>query len=127
MTPAPTRPLTDDELHALADGEGSPSERSDLNARLDADPGSQARLAAWLHQRKLLLDLHDQVLQESVPPALLQAAQRANAMHGSAKPWWRYGGVAAGVVLAFGAGWLSNAQWANTALSRVGTGGAVAA
>jgi anti-sigma factor RsiW len=26
-------------------------------------------------------------------------------------PWWRYGGMAASVVVAFGAGWLGNANW----------------
>ena len=44
--------------------------------------------------------------------ALLQAAQAGKAVRSTGNPWWRYGGMAAGVVMAFGAGWLAMRQLA---------------
>jgi len=37
--------LTDDELHALADGQGTPEALAALQVKLVSDPASQARLA----------------------------------------------------------------------------------
>jgi anti-sigma factor RsiW len=47
-----------------------------------------------------------------VPPALLAAAGLMAAHHARQARWMRWGGMAASVVIAFGAGWLANAQWA---------------
>lgn len=111
MNRKPDRPLTDDELHALADGQGALDELAALRLRLADDPDAQARLAQWQHQRDRLHRLHTQVLSEAVPTALSQAAQAGNIMRTTGHPGWRYGGMAAGVVLAFGAGWLANTSW----------------
>ena len=111
MNRTPNRPLTDDELHALVDGQASHDDLAALRMRLADDPDAQARFAQWQRQRDTLHRLHAQVLSEAVPTALLQAAQAGKAVRTSGNPWWRYGGMAAGVVLAFGAGWLANANW----------------
>ncbi len=110
--PAPTPPpLTDDELHALVDGRLSPAERQSLETRLAQDASAAATLAAWRQQREALRGLHGEVLEEPVPASLLAAAQRTAASRQQINQWWRWGGMAAGVMLAFGMGWLSHGQW----------------
>lgn len=113
MNHEPDRPLTDDELHALVDGQGAFDDLAALRLRLADDADAQARLAQWQHQRDNLHRLHTQVLAEAVPTPLLQAAQAGSAVRTTGKHGWRYGAMAAGVMLAFGAGWLANASWQN--------------
>lgn len=110
MNRKPKRPLSDDDLHALLDGQASPDELAALRTRLADDPDAQARFTQWQRQRDTLHRLHAQVLSEAVPAALVQAAT-ASAIRTSGRHWARYGGMAAGVVMAFGAGWLANANW----------------
>ncbi len=67
----------------------------------------------WDTQREALRQLHREVLDEPVPATLLAAAGLAEARHARQVRWARWGGVAAGIVAAFGAGWLANGQWAS--------------
>lgn len=107
-------PLADDECHALTDGQGTPEVLAALRLKVAADPNSQTRLTQWQRQRDALQSLHAEVLDEIVPPALVETGRNASAMHETARQRWRLGGMAAGVVLAFGAGWLANASWQGT-------------
>lgn len=107
-------PLTDDESHALADGQGTPEVLAALQLRLAADPESRTRLAQWQRQRDALRSLYADVLDETVPTALVQAAQKVGAARDTATRRWHLSGMAAGVVMAFGAGWLANASWQST-------------
>ena len=109
-----TTPLTEDECHTLADNQGAPDTLAALRLRLAADPDSQTRINQWRHQRDALRRLHGEVLTHAVPPALLQAAKNAGAARDTASQRWHLGGIAAGVILAFGAGWLANATWQGT-------------
>ena len=67
--------------------------------------------AAWQAQRTALRRLHRELLDEPVPASLLAAAGMASARQPAQARWLRWGGIAAGVVLAFAAGWLANVQW----------------
>jgi anti-sigma factor RsiW len=107
-------PLTDDERHVLADGQGTPEVLASLQLRLAADPESQACVAQWQRQRDALQKLHAEVLDEAVPPELAKAAKNAVTAHETTDQGWRMGRIAAGVVLAFAAGWLANAGWQGT-------------
>lgn len=69
--------LSDDELNSLVDGQGTPADLAALAQRLAADPISQTCLTQWQSQRAALRGLHTEVLEEVVPPALLQAAQKS--------------------------------------------------
>ncbi|CAN5739077.1 anti-sigma factor [soil metagenome] len=109
-TYTPQRTVTDDELHSLLDGRLDAAARDTLQARVDADPQAASTLAAWRSQQLALRALHSQVLDEPVPPALSQAAIQTAAALQQVSQWWRWGGMAAGLVLAFGVGWLSRGQ-----------------
>jgi anti-sigma factor RsiW len=56
--------------------------------------------------------LHADVLTQSVPERFMPAVDqlvRAHTEHEQRRQWWRWGGMAAGVALAFGTGWLAHA------------------
>jgi len=105
------QPLSDDELHALVDGRVTNADRGALDARLALDPNAQARVTQWQRQSQLLRGLHRSVLDEAVPSPLLEAARQTATAQQSADRWWRLGGMAAGVALSFGMGWLANTTW----------------
>ena len=67
-------------------------------------------LSDWDAQRAALRQLHREVLDEPIPPALLAAASQADRRFARQARW---GGLAAAVLVAFGAGWLSNVQWSS--------------
>jgi anti-sigma factor RsiW len=59
-----------------------------------------------------LRQLHADVLTQSVPERFTPAVDQlvlAHAQHAQRRQWWRWGGMAAGVALAFGTGWLAHA------------------
>ena len=117
--PSTNRPaVSEDELHALVDGSLAPVEREALRSRVALDPVAAATLAAWQAQRQALRELHAGVLNEPVPPTLVAAARQTAAAQQELDQWWRWGGMAAAVVLAFGLGWLMHGQLAPADSSR---------
>lgn len=114
MKQTPTTPLTEDELHALADGQARPDELAELQARLGTDTDGQTRLRQWEGQRAALRGMYLEVLDDSVPPALLQAVRKTASERHANTPLQRFGGMVASVVLAFGAGWLASSSWQAT-------------
>lgn len=109
-----TQPLTDAEINRLLDGEVHGAERQALLRRLQGDPHGRERMAQWQTQRNAIRRLHTDLLQEPVPTALREVADRIGDMQARASSWWRWGGMAAGIVLAFGVGRLSNQEWTGT-------------
>lgn len=99
------------ELHALVDGRLPPAQRAAVDARLAGDPEAAQRARDWTLQREMLRDLHAQVLEESVPPHLLAAAQQLHHRSNRLAQWQRWGGMAASMLLAFGIGWGGHGQW----------------
>lgn len=100
-------PVTPDELVSLFDGHLSPTDARALEARLSAF--DRATLQAWAEQREQLRALGQEIAQEALPPELQQTGQQLSDRHGRAHRrthlWQRWGGMAASLVLAFGAGW----------------------
>jgi len=114
MHPDATSPIdtvSEEELHALVDGRLDEARRLELEARLARDPAAGATRDAWQQQRDALRGLHRALLGEAIPPSLAAAAQQATLTHQRVDSWWRWGGVAAGVVCAFGLGWMSRGPW----------------
>lgn len=112
----PAPPPSDDELHAWVDGRLAPERRAAIEAALADDPALAARVSLWQAQRDTLRQLHAELLHEPVPAHLSAVLEREAAPRDG---WWRWGGIAAGLLVAFGAGWLGNAQW--NASQRPGT------
>lgn len=98
--------ISEAQLHALADGVLPEGQRAAVDAYLRAHPQDAARVDAWREQNRQLRALFDPVLDEAVPPALLQAASPP-AANGA---WQRHAMQAAAaivLVIAGGAGgWL---------------------
>lgn len=122
MKDDPTPVNAEADLHAFVDGRLGPAERAAVQARLEADPDGAARASAWQAQRDALRALHSELLQEPIPPSLLQAAQQLDQRSSRFGQWQRWGGMAASVLLAFGMGWSARSQ-----LGGDGRGAAVSA
>lgn len=104
-------PLTEDEINALVDGQLAGGALAAMQARLAQDPAAQAIVLQWQQQRNALRGLHQQVLAEPAPATLLTAAQHSATSQQEINQWWRWGGMAASVMLAFGVGWFSHTAW----------------
>ena len=98
--------ISEAQLHALADGVLPEEQRAAVDAHLCAHPQDAARVDAWREQNRQLRALFDPVLDQGIPPALLQAASPP-AANGA---WQRHAMQAAAaivLVIAGGAGgWL---------------------
>lgn len=105
-TPPPSSArVSDEELHAFIDEQLPLHAREALVLRLQQQPDAAARLEGWRAQRRLLRDLHADVLDEPVPAAMHDALLRAHRQGAARDRWWRWGGVAASVLMAFALGW----------------------
>ncbi|MDN2695438.1 anti-sigma factor [Janthinobacterium sp. SUN073] len=102
-----TQAISEAQLHALADGILPEELRAAVDAHLRAHPQDAARVDAWREQNRQLRALFDPVLDETVPPALRQAAAAPSAANHA---WYRPAMQAAAAVvllIAGGAGgWL---------------------
>jgi anti-sigma factor RsiW len=105
------QPLDDSTLQAWVDGRLPPEARAAVDRRIEADPQLALHAAALASQLESLRGLHREVLQEPVPAALAEAARRVGREGARLDGWQRWGGMAAAVLLAFGVGWASHAQW----------------
>ncbi len=92
------RDITEDDLHAYADGLLEPGRRLEVEAWLAGHPEDAARVRAWAEQNRLLHEAFDAALNEPVPLPLLRAARLRRRPAG---PVWR---VAAAVLVAVGSG-----------------------
>lgn len=107
MTPSDT-PDHEQRLHALADGRLPPEQ---ARAFLDAlDAADRERVQHWKVQRQRLRALHSDLLTETPPPELSASAMRLQARINRQHRILRWGGIAAGWLLAFGLGWVGQAQ-----------------
>ena len=100
-----------DTLHALVDGQLPADRQAAAHQRLAGDTTAQDTLRAWQTQRDALRALHQNVLREDVPESMRAVARRAEHAHQQRDQWARWGGMAAGVLLAFGVGWMAHGQW----------------
>lgn len=98
--------ISEAQLHALADGVLPDEQRAAVDAHLRAHPDDAARVDAWREQNRQLRALFDPVLDETVPPALRQAATTPAANGAWRRPAMQ-AAAAVVLVLAGGAGgWL---------------------
>ncbi|MDP3826888.1 MAG: anti-sigma factor, partial [Polaromonas sp.] len=115
MDASRTSPLTHDELNALVDGQLTAAQRAAAMARVADDPVAGETFKAWQDQREALRGLHGELLDEPIPDTLLATVHRSTRERQALDPWWRWGGMAAGVLLAFSVGWTAHGQFGTTA------------
>lgn len=111
-----TRPITDEELTAYADGQLAPERAAALEAAIAADAALAERVAAVRAQSVALREGFDAWLGEPIPSRLLAAAVPPAA----AGPWraWRpFLALAATLVLGLATGWFAR----DALLERTGT------
>lgn len=66
-----------------------------------------------------LRNLHRELLTAPVPPSLAAAADQLASTRRHGSQWWRWGGIAASLVLAFAAGWIGSGFWDAQASAQV--------
>jgi anti-sigma factor RsiW len=103
-------PINEDDLHALVDGRLGPEAAAALHRRLAADPQAKAMVAAWQAQRDALRNRYAEMEDRPLPVSLVAAAERAQRTREQMSQWWRWGGMAASLLLAFGMGWFASSQ-----------------
>jgi anti-sigma factor RsiW len=103
--PAADARIAEDDLHALVDGRLSPAAAAALRERLASDPQAQAAAEAWQAQREAIRRAYPSGGEQPVPASLSAAAGRTQDALDNASQWWRWGGIAASVLVAFGLGW----------------------
>jgi len=101
--------IDENDLQALADGQLPPPHAQAVRERLGAEDAK--RLAAWQLQRERLRALHAGMAQEPLPEPLRSTAARLQERQDRQTLLWRWGGMAASVLLAFGLGWTLHGQW----------------
>jgi anti-sigma factor RsiW len=106
-----TAPIAEDDLHALVDGRLVPEAAAALRRRVAADSHAKATVDAWVAQREALRELHAEMEDLAAPASLLATAERVQRVRSQSAQWWRWGGIAASVLLSFGMGWLANSEW----------------
>jgi anti-sigma factor RsiW len=105
---APQLPVSEDELHALADGELADDRRDEVETWLANHPEDAARVAAWHAQAELIRQRYGGVADEPVPARFgLERVLRAQ------RPWRRWAAAAALVAFVAGglAGWFGRGAW----------------
>ena len=119
MTNEPNGYIEDWALHAYADGELSPEQRAEVEARIARDPEAARKLADWKHQRELLKSAFNGVLDEPVPQQLA-ATLRERAAPRRVSPWLAM--AAAVLLLLFGGlgGWFLKGETAPVTIADLG-------
>jgi anti-sigma factor RsiW len=92
--------ISEDDLHAYADGLLEAARRAEVEAWLAAHPEDAARVQTWITQNRALHEAFDSVLNEPLPLELVRAASRRPAPPAQ---WWR---AAAAVFIVTGVGFL---------------------
>lgn len=115
----PNAELMQDQINALVDGQLTAQEQAQAMARLAGDPAALETLRAWQAQREALRALHAPLREEPVPETLLAAVRHGQQSRQQLAQWWRWGGMAAAVAMAFGVGWLSHGQWETSEMAWV--------
>jgi anti-sigma factor RsiW len=123
---SPLLPGDEAELHAYVDGRLDPARAAAVQARLEADAAAAERVQAWRQQRQALRALYPEMLAAPVPAHLLQAAQRLHERSSHLARWQRWGGMAAGLLVAFALGWGSHMQWQTAVIAKAGPTGVTA-
>ena len=114
----PSFPVSDDELAAYFDGQLDESTAREVASRLSH--ADNETLQHWSEQRRQMRALADSIDAEPLPTHLLATAHQVNVAYLQVQRWRQWGGMAAGLLLAFGLGWFGHGVgYEQTALQAV--------
>lgn len=104
---APNRTITDDMLHAYADGQLPAADRAAVEVWLAGHPDKLAEVESWQRQNEALAALFDPVAKEPIPARL--GPQLIADRRGASRGGWQQFAAAAVVLIALGGtvGWFS--------------------
>jgi anti-sigma factor RsiW len=104
-------PLSDDDVHAYADGKLPEERRAGFKAALERDPALAARIAAIRKQNADLRDAFDPWLAEPLPRELIAAAKPARDRK-PARGRWAIPALAsaATLIIGIGLGWMGRGE-----------------
>ena len=108
---APDTPISEAQLHAFVDGRLDDMQRQAVERAVEEDPALRDTVDAWRSQRVALRGLHRDLLDESLPPFLANAARQADEFQRQTTRRWQYMAMAASVFVAFTAGWIGHGAW----------------
>lgn len=104
-------PLSDDDVHACADGKLPEDRRARVAAALERDPTLAARIAAIRKQNVDLRDAFDPWLAEPLPRELIAAAQPPRGRKPAASRWTLPAlASAATLIIGVGLGWMGHGE-----------------
>lgn len=99
-------PITENDLHAYADGRLDATRRAEVEAYLASNPGASERAAEYARQNEALRELYAQVLAEPVPQRMVGAATRLHRVRSMAlAASWVAVGAFLGLLAGGIAGW----------------------
>lgn len=87
------RPIEDQDLHALLDGELEPQRQAEVEEWLNSQPGEAARVEKWRHQAEAIRAAYDPILSEPLPPRLAALGQSSK-RSGTWSALWLAAGIA---------------------------------
>jgi anti-sigma factor RsiW len=122
----PANELMLDKINAMVDGQLAPGELAEVMGQLTGNAESLETLHAWQTQREALRAMHRPLPGQEIPANLLSAAARYQHGRQQLDQWWRRGAMAAGVMLAFGVGWILRGQFGNPSSQALASGAAPA-
>lgn len=99
-----TTAITDDDLHAYADGLLSDERHAEVEAYLRDNPEAARTVRSYIAINQGLHKLFDDALTDPVPAQMLKPLERR-------KSWWCIPAAAAVVGLAFATGWFTKAEF----------------
>ncbi|GGE09029.1 transcriptional regulator [Aureimonas endophytica] len=104
------RPVSEEDLHAYADGVLDAARHAEVEAHLAARPEEAARVETWRRQNETLRALYGPAASEPVP-ARLHPRRLAAARPVPALPWRRLAAVLVLLALGAGAGWFGRGEF----------------
>jgi anti-sigma factor RsiW len=115
-------PITEDELHALVDGELAPDRVRDVEAWLAAHPDDAARVSVWRDQAEAIRLRYGGVASEPVPERF-----DLDRLIAGARPWSRLAAAAVVAALLIGgaAGWIGRGAWEGAPIAKTVTADAL--
>lgn len=106
--------FSETDIHRLIDGELAPETAARVEAWIAADPARVELARAWRMQNALIHARFDALLNEPVPPRLMEAARMRRPAAANQSRFLRAASLAVLACVCVGSGWIGHAWYAGT-------------